>query len=95
MTGWNSKRKLPKDWAARKTRVWREKGRVCALQYEVCTGWASEVDHVDDNDDHSIENLQPVCSDCHDVKTARQAKVAARAKANLLHPREEKHPGLL
>lgn len=95
MTGWNPKRTLPRDWGARKLKVFRAKGRVCALQYEGCTGLATEVDHIDDNDDHRIVNLQPVCSDCHDVKTKQQSKVAARAKANLLHPREEKHPGML
>lgn len=95
MTGWNPKRQLPKDWPARKLKVFRLKGRVCALAYECCTGWATEVDHIGDNDDHSIENLQPVCSDCHDVKTRKQSKLAARAKADLLHPRAEKHPGLL
>jgi hypothetical protein len=93
MTGWNSKRTLPRDWSARKARVYREKGRVCALQYEVCSGFATEVDHIDDNHDHSIGNLQPVCCDCHDVKTRKQAALAARAKADLLHPRKEQHPG--
>jgi 5-methylcytosine-specific restriction protein A len=95
VTGWNSKRALPKDWGARKLRVWREKGRVCALQYDGCEGYATEVDHIDGNEDHRIVNLQPVCSRCHDVKTKRQSKVAARKKADLLHPREEKHPGML
>lgn len=95
MTGWNSKRTLPRDWAARKKRVYQLKGRVCALAYEGCAGWSTEVDHIDDNDDHSIDNLQPVCCDCHDVKTRKQSKLAARAKADLLHPREEKHPGML
>lgn len=94
MTGWNPKRTLPRDWKARKRRVFETKGRVCALQFDgVCVGYATEVDHVDDNDDHRIENLQPVCCDCHDVKTREQAASAARSKANLLHPREEKHPG--
>lgn len=95
MTGWNPKRVLPRDWSARKLRVFREKGRVCTLAYDVCLGWATEVDHIDDSDDHGIANLQPVCSECHDVKTRKQSKLAARAKADLLHPRAEKHPGLL
>lgn len=68
---------------------------MCALQYDGCEGFATEVDHVDDNDDHRIVNLQPVCSTCHDVKTKKQSKLAARAKADLLHPRKEQHPGML
>ena len=37
---------------------------------------ANEVDHITPGDDHSPENLQGICTDCHRAKTAREANAA-------------------
>lgn len=87
---------LPPDWEARRVLVFSRDGFVCQLHYEgVCTKGATEVDHIDRNDDHTLENLRAVCHACHTKRTQAQAAEATRRLwAQTKVPRPP-HPGLL
>ena len=87
--------RLPADWFSRggpRDRVLsRPDGRVCALRYpDICTGFATQVDHIIAGDDHSDGNLQPACQKCHAHKSALEG---AAAKPRERRPPEE-HPAL-
>lgn len=86
---------LPSNWDSIRKIVFERDGFTCKLAWSMCTGRATEVDHVRDRDDHRLSNLRSVCSECHEVRSKRQAAKAARAKAALGRPRVRRHPGLL
>jgi 5-methylcytosine-specific restriction endonuclease McrA len=93
--GSTRRQRLPADWftpGGRRDRVFaRPDGRVCALQYrDICTGFATQVDHIILGDDHSDANLQPACQSCHRHKSALEG---AAAKPRERRPPEE-HPAL-
>lgn len=86
--------RLPADWdkpSGPRQRVFaRPDGRVCALRFDCCIGYATEVDHKRRGDDHSDGNLQPACRPCHAKKSAMEG---AAARVPLRRPPEE-HPAL-
>lgn len=87
---------LPPDWERRRQRVFTRDGRRCRLAFKgICTGRATEVDHIGSNDDHSIKNLRAVCHDCHRKRTQDQAAEAQRALWAKTRVPRIKHPGLL
>ncbi len=91
--GSNRRARLPVDWRSRiRPEVFaRPRGRVCALRFaELCTVYATEVDHIRPGDDHSPANLQPVCRPCHLKKSADEA---AAVRPRMRRP-PETHPAL-
>ena len=70
--GSTRRERLPPDWDRRRRRVLLRDGHRCYLCGEV----ASEVDHVEHGDDHSLENLKAICSPCHLKKSAREGRAA-------------------
>ena len=94
---WSSNRPpLPPDWERRRARVFTRDRRRCQLAFEgVCTGQATEVDHIGSNADHSIKNLRSVCHDCHTKRTQEQASTAMRNLWAKTRVPRAKHPGLL
>jgi 5-methylcytosine-specific restriction endonuclease McrA len=83
--------RLPPGWRSRiRPAVLARDGYTCQLRYDVCTGAATEVDHKKRGDDHSMPNLQAVCSACHQVKT-----LAELPPIPTLRRPPERHPGLL
>lgn len=94
---WSSNRPpLPPDWEARRVAVFQRDKRRCQLSYEgVCTGHATEVDHIGSNADHTIKNLRAVCHECHTKRTQAQAARAQRALWAKTRVPRPKHPGLL
>lgn len=60
------RQRLPSDWQARRKIVMARAHGRCA--YCGMPG-ASQVDHIENGDDHSYENLQLLCQDCHAHKT--------------------------
>lgn len=87
---------LPPDWEARRRYVLARDKFYCQLAFEsICTVQAVEVDHIDRNDDHTMNNLRAVCRECHWERTKAQAAEATRrlwAQTKVPRP---KHPGLL
>jgi 5-methylcytosine-specific restriction protein A len=69
--------RLPPDWERRRRSV--------LARDEICTicrdALATEVDHINPGDDHSLINLQGVCKPCHTDKTQAEA-LAARTGGN-------------
>lgn len=89
-------RRFPPDWRARKALVWRTKGSRCHLCGQ--TG-ADTIDHLDDPDDHRIENLAPVHDrrppHCHRYKSSAQGNAKRKAMTASERRPSEQHPGLL
>ncbi len=87
-------------WAWRKVRaavLERDRHR-CQLQYDCCTGTATEVDHIDPIAETGgnrsvippVSRLQSVCAPCHTRRTQNQA----RAGRSRWKRQPEPHPGL-
>lgn len=104
MSGWASSDRrahLPRDWAKRRLRVKRRAhGRCeclgdCGQHEDRCTEPGTDCDHLAGRDDHRLEVLQWLCSDCHDRKTMTERQRdqnEAKKRAKRPPPR---HPGLI
>lgn len=86
----NRKERLPRNWNALRMRVLRRDGFKC----QECGSRASEVDHIRPGDDHSLSNLQSLCSDCHSKKSSQEGVNQRRRNRELRKRPEENHPGL-
>jgi 5-methylcytosine-specific restriction endonuclease McrA len=89
--------RLPKDWPQRRRRVKRRANGKCeaATHVRQCNGVGRECDHIINNDDHSLANLQWLSEACHKAKTAADnARDRAARKAMTKRP-TERHPGQL
>lgn len=83
--------RLPGDWQTRRIRVLRRDGYRCqarSVSGVPCHAPARDVDHVVPGDDHSLDNLQALCVECHKAKT-----LAERPKLPPRRRRPEAHPG--
>lgn len=85
--------RLPSDWPRRRTRVLARDAGICQLGDPGCTVTATEVDHVVHGDDHSLTNLQAVCTRCHAAKSAREGAYARHGNRALRLRPSERHPG--
>ena len=90
---------LPKGWAnIRRQVLKRDTGRCVARMRDGdrCPERASEVDHIRDPDDHSLANLQSLCSWHHKIKTQAESAAARRRSPRDRRARPaEAHPGLM
>lgn len=98
LMAWSSStraRRLPNDWKRRRLAVLERDGWRCTrlVDGKRCTARATEVDHVHRGDDHRLENLAALCTDCHRVKT--QAEAAAGRHRHRMHRELDAHPGLV
>jgi 5-methylcytosine-specific restriction protein A len=95
--GSDRRSRLPADWPKRVAQTRRRAEGRCEHRYSDgsrCTSAGSECDHRVRGDDHSLDNLQWLCTPHHRDKTQREA-AAARAAAprpTRARPREP-HPG--
>jgi 5-methylcytosine-specific restriction enzyme A len=55
---------------------------------------ANEVDHIMNNDNHSLENLQAICPEHHKTKTQQEAQKARFVKIPKRARAGEPHPGM-
>lgn len=91
-TGSTRRARLPRGWTRLRLAVLERDGYVCQLSYPyICVRTATQVDHVVNNDDHSISNLQAACSPCHGRKSAREG----HANRVPLRRPPERHPGMI
>ena len=99
------KYELPKDWPQRRKITRRQARDRCEgpvnletgrRDQEVprCENTGTDCDHVGDRDDHSLTNLQWLCTKCHEVKTKHEAREALRAKMRRGKRKPVPHPGL-
>lgn len=89
---------LPKNWASLRRKVLKRDGYVCTwdLGHGVLCGQpATDVDHIGDPADHSLQNLRSLCSPHHRRRSASQGAKAAQAKRIPRKRAEEPHPGLI
>ena len=90
--------RLPRDWAKRRRAVKKRAGGLCeaanhveaSAYVEGCDGIGTECDHIINNDDHSLTNLQWLSTPCHLAKTLTEATEArgrvARKRTTPPHP---------
>jgi 5-methylcytosine-specific restriction endonuclease McrA len=91
------KSRLPSDWSTRRVRVLRRDGYRCQARDSTgqkCEAPANQCDHVKPGDDHSLDNLQALCSWHHGRKSSAEG-AAARRPAVSRYRRPEAHPGAL
>ncbi|MGK0740410.1 hypothetical protein ACSHWG_00775 [Leucobacter sp. Z1108] len=100
MTGWagsTRKETLPRYWAKTRARVLRRDGRRCvAIREDTgkrCESPANQCDHIDDRDDHRMENLQSLCEWHHLQKSGAQGGAAAALKRK--KAQKQIHPGII
>ncbi|WP_459957300.1 HNH endonuclease [Nocardia sp. IFM 10818] len=98
LSGWTSSdrsSRLPSDWESRRSQVLRRDKGVCQIRSADCWKAATEVDHINRGDDHSLRNLRAVCAHCH----ARKSSAEGHARKAELRTRRrrvaERHPGAL
>ena len=94
-TSSNRKSRLPTGWTALRIEVLRRDRFKCQTQGPDCTTHATEVDHLQQGDNHAVENLRAVCSTCHASKSSSEGN---RAKARLRALRRrpaDRHPGVV
>lgn len=95
----NRRQRLPSNWPALRVLVLQRDGYQCvALLVDGvrCTEPATDVDHIKAGEDHSLINLQALCSWHHARKSAREGHEANRAKARPVRRRAEaSHPAEL
>jgi 5-methylcytosine-specific restriction endonuclease McrA len=92
---WGTGRKLPKEWPLIRQAVLARDGHQCRREVagrRCRVRWLLEVDHIDDPDDHSLDNLQTLCHHHHKAKTQAQA-AQAKARKRRTPPPAEPHPG--
>lgn len=103
MPGWEGstrRQTLPRNWytTVRPEIIQRDRnicqwpdedGRAVNRHGEpICGRPGSDVDHIDDRDDHRPANLRLLCSSCHDRRSAQQGGQSFTP----LHRPPEQHP---
>lgn len=96
--GWetsNRASRLPSNWQALRLRVLRRDRYSCQVKDQhgiKCNAVASEVDHVEAGDDHSMRNLRAICRTHHGQKTSAEGHAAWNAKRIPRRRPQETHP---
>lgn len=99
--GWadsDRKGRLPADWPLLRRIVRERSGGRCEVikaNGKRCWDAATDCDHVIAGDDHSLSNLQDICTWHHRKKSSAEGNAAKAAyRAQLKHP-VETHPGII
>lgn len=89
--------RLPEDWNQRVAQVKVRDGGRCTWRLPSgarCPRPGRDVDHRVNDDNHDLRNLQLLCGDHHERKTAREAW-AGKAKRKAKKRPSERQPGAL
>jgi 5-methylcytosine-specific restriction enzyme A len=79
---------------ARQAALTRDKHRCTVVEQDIrCTQQALEVDHIDQTNNHELNNLASMCTEHHRIKTQHEAATARWKYREKRTP--EKHPGLM
>lgn len=101
MSGWEGsdrRSRLPADWDQRVKAVKERDGGRCRWKLPSgarCPRRGTDVDHKRNDDDHDLSNLQLLCRDHHNKKTAIESWRAKKSKRKPGRERPtEQHPGI-
>ncbi|KTR04354.1 hypothetical protein NS184_12130 [Curtobacterium luteum] len=100
MSGWatsDRRSRLPADWRRRRAAVLAHARRWCQALDSLggrCNEHATDCDHVEHGDDHSLDNLHALCRWHHARKSSAEGASARRPKAAPTWA-PEPHPGLV
>lgn len=89
--------RLPKDWPRIRARVLRRDKGVCQARLSdgrLCGHVATDVDHIIPGDDHSLTNLQALCTWHHARKSATEGGTAAGLTRVRTERPKPTHPAL-
>ena len=86
------RQRLPIDWPTRRRAVKARAHGHCQAPVHVdgCDGIGTQCDHIVNNDDHSLTNLQWLSKACHTAKTQREAAQAKPSRRR----QHEPNPGM-
>lgn len=87
--GSNRSAHLPSNWQQLRRVVLRRDKGVCQIKDPGCRVRATEVDHIEPGDDHTLTNLRAACRQCHAKKSGREG---GKASANVRQSKPEAHP---
>ena len=87
--------RLPPNWPTLRTQAQARAGDQCqaTTHHPHCNGVGTDADHITPGDNHTLDNLAWLSTECHKAKTA--AETAARNQARSRKRHEEQHPGLI
>ncbi len=89
-------KRLPPNWSQLREKVISRASHRCESNMKDgsrCTDKGTDVDHINPGDDHSLENLQLLCTWHHGKKSSREGNTA-RVRLSEKRPKES-HPGLV
>ena len=95
--GSNRKSRLPADWSRLRAAVLKRCGFRCEWRDNGARCWneATDADHIEAGDNHSLDNLQGLCRAHHLTKTGREARAVQEKFKALRRLPEEKQPGVI
>lgn len=90
--------RLPANWKQLVAAVWKRDGGRCTWRLprsgKRCPRKGADVDHIRNDDNHSLSNLRLLCRAHHDQKTQREARWGRSARRRATKRAPEAHPGL-
>ena len=95
--GSTRKESLPVDWERLRQACLKRDGYRCTWRDNGirCSAPATDADHNNDRDDHSLSNLRSLCGPHHLRRTSQQAYAAKMARKKLGRLPEEPQPGII
>lgn len=89
--------RLPRNWPHLRRLVLRRDKGVCQAPFSdgsICGREATDVDHIEPGDDHSLTNLRALCHWCHARKSSSEGGTAAAlTRVRIARPKPT-HPAL-
>ena len=98
--GWqNSNRvnELPRNWKQLRLQVLVRDGYQCTHidDYTRCTQRATDVDHIEHGNNHSLNNLRSLCNWHHARKSSAEGNQSPNRQRETIRRPQPAHPGML